>query len=402
MLAGKFINPTGGDVTRIKVTCPNCQAELSIPDEMLGHMGRCPACKSEFLIELPIDNPESNGDPPASSADIMNWLDEAGKKDKLKNIHTAPGPRKRAPTRLSRVVATTSQTGRTGPARKPRSKLPVRLDHIDEMGVFFRFDPDLLYNEDFRSSFPQQCLICGAKKPLSVHVVFWSSKLPSTQAKAAASHHARQVYTLRKVSDLSGKDLLSVIDPIGYLPEPYSLPFPYYVCSSCSNVGAIITDVHLSGGREVCELGISSLPQAEFFTLAVCGRGSEAHEKVRQAIKDGYGRPWQQLPLTVRIRINRWYKADEGERFLCYIPDAEFAKAEAGLAGVVLTDLRLIFHKSLGQLEIPRTEHIELEAIDTESGMDLAIIAPNGKRVVLRTNQTHARQLQQLMLRTDT
>ncbi len=374
---------------------------MSIPDQMLGHNGHCPSCQSEFLIQLPTDDADLNGDNPASNADIMNWLDEAGKNAAPKNPTPPPKPRKRAPTRLSRVSATTGHTTRAVSHGTSKLNLPVRLDHVDEMGAFFRFDPQLLYNEDFRSSFPQQCLICGAKRPLSVHVVFWSSKLPTSQSKASASHQGLQVYTLRKVSDLSGKDLLSVIDPIGYLPEPFNLPFPYYVCSSCSNVGAIITDVHHSGGKEVCELGISSLPQAEFFTLAVCGRGSEAHEKVRQALKDGYGRPWQQLPLTVRIRINRWFKAEEGERFLCYIPDAEFAKAEAGLAGVVLTDIRLVFHKSLGQLELARSEQIELETVDTENGVNLAIIAPSGKRVILKTNQTHATQLQQLMLRTD-
>ncbi len=389
-------------MTRVTVTCPNCQAELSIPEQMLGKKGRCPSCQSEFLIQLPIEDNAPDGADPASNADILSWLDEAGKKAKPKNAPVPPRPKKRGPTRLPRPSAPVSHFVKGAPpAKRTRSKLPVRLDHVDEMGAFFRFPPELLYNEDFRSAFPQQCLICGAKRPLSVHVVFWSSKLPNAHSKSVAVSQAKQVYTLRKVSDLSGKDLLSVIEPIGYLPEPYSLPFPYYVCSSCSNVGAIITDVHLSGGQEVCELGISSLPQAEFFTLAVCGSGSEAHEQVRQAIKDGYGRPWQQLPLTVRIRINRWFKAAEGERFLCYIPDAEYAKAEAGLAGVVLTDLRLIFHKSLGQLDLLRTEDIELEAVDTATGTDLAIIAPNGKRVILKTNKTHATQLQQLMLRTD-
>jgi hypothetical protein len=31
-------------------------------------------------------------------------------------------------------------------------QFPVRLDHVNTMGAFFRFRSDLLYDEDFRSS----------------------------------------------------------------------------------------------------------------------------------------------------------------------------------------------------------------------------------------------------------
>jgi hypothetical protein len=292
---------------------------------------------------------------------------------------------------------------RSRPKGPDKPRFPVKLDHVDEMGAFFRFDSSLLRDEDFRASFPQQCLLCGASRPLSVHVIFWSSKMQaSAQAKAIPSQ-PRQVYTLRMVSDLSGRNLLDVLDPIEQLPEPYNLPFPYYVCSRCSALGVILTDVHQTpdGQNEVCELGISSLPQAEQFCIAVCGEGSEAHQQIRKAIVDGSGRPWQQLPLTVRIRINRWYQAREGERFLAYFTDAEFSKAEAGLAGAVLTDLRLIFHKSIGHMEIPWSSPITIESkVNASGGTNLTIIAPDGKKVVLHTNPANAKQLQDLIAKT--
>lgn len=382
-------------MTKIRLSCPSCGKELIVPEELTGKQGTCPSCGENFPVQLPIDQAAEG--PPASGDDVMNWLDEAAAREKPKV--TPPRPRRR-PTAPLRKTAKPQQPK---PAtRKPI--FPVRLDHVDDMGAFFRFDSRLLYNEDFRSSFPQLCLICAARRPLSVHLIFWPAKLRAGSSAQVEAMEARQVYTLRKVSDLSGRDLLGVLNPIENLPEPYSLPFPYYVCNSCSAVGAVVTDVHPAavGESEVCELGISSIPQAEGFVLAVCGEGSEVHAQIRRAVLSGSARPWQRLPLTVRIRIRRWYKAQEGERFLLYIPDAEFAKAEAGLAGVVLTDLKLIYHKSLAHVEIPLTEKFELTPRTAEEGTRLEIIAPNGRKVVLRTTQANVKQLQQLIMRTTT
>jgi len=396
---------------KIRVVCPHCRSGLMVPESLVGQKGKCPRCAQEFEVQLPIDQPSEG--PPASLDDVLSWLNESPPQQKAPAPpregpaapppRPAPRPRPRpAIRRRPQPKAHKDAAVAPQPAANGNARFPVRLDHVDDMGAFFRFDSRLLYDENFRASFPQQCLICGAKRPLSVHLVFWSSKLRSVARVSKEAMEARQVYTLRKLSDLTGRDLLEVLDPIENMPEPYSLPFPYYVCSSCSAVGAVVTDVHLAadGVHEICELGISSLPQAEHFVVAVCGQNSEPYRRVREALRSGSGRPWQQLPLTVRIRIRRWYQAEEGERFLMYIPDAEFAKAEAGLAGVVLTDLRLVYHKSLAHLEIPRTQPIEMKQRAGESGTELEIISPNGKKVVLRTNANAIKELQQLMMRT--
>jgi len=387
-------------MAKIQVKCSKCGAALMVPEELIGREGRCPNCRESFIIELPLDS--SSEGPPVSEGDVLDWLSQAATQHKPKVEPPKPRPTVVPRRRVQRPPKPTVSRPHQGQTRN--AKFPVELDHVDDMGAFFRFDSRLLYNEDFRSSFPQRCLICGAGPPLSVHLVFWASKLKDRARVQPESMEARQVYTLRKLSDMSGRDLLDVLDPIENLPEPYSLPFPYYVCSSCSAVGAVVTDVHPApdGQGEVCELGISSLPQAEGFVLAVCGEASEAHQQIREAIRTGSARPWQRLPLTVRIRIRRWYEPREGERFLMYIPDAEFAKAEAGLAGLVLTDSRLIYHKSLAHVEIPRSEKIEMSSATTEKGTQLIIVAPNGRKYILRTNPPAIKELRQLMMRTAT
>lgn len=51
------------------------------------------------------------------------------------------------------------------------------------------------------------------------------------------------------------------------------------------------------------------------------------------------------LPEQVRQRVSVWCRFQTRERFQLYLNDAEMAQRDAGLAGIVITDRRLIYHK---------------------------------------------------------
>jgi predicted Zn finger-like uncharacterized protein len=56
-----------------KITCPNCNAVVSVPDELLGRTVRCPRCKTPFTAEAAPPGPpvlaEEPTDEPGRAAD---------------------------------------------------------------------------------------------------------------------------------------------------------------------------------------------------------------------------------------------------------------------------------------------------------------------------------------------
>ena len=356
----------------IEITCPGCEAVLKVPAEAIGKKGRCSACRTAFPILPPVDTSEAAAARSTTPDDtILGWLADG---------ITAKGP------------------GDTQ-AGTPRRSFAVDLDHVDAMGAFFRFHTNLLYDEDFRVSLPQQCIICSAKQDLSIHLIVWSNKLAGRGRTGAAEVHSLLVKKLDELADVKGRDLLAKLPMVENVPEPYCLPFPYYVCKNCSAIGAVVTDVHVSpdGRGEECELGISSLSLAERFSARVCGPTASAVSEIRRARKERKGDPWRRLPLSIRVRIQRWYQPAEGEKFVAYFPDADYTQSEAGLAGVVLTDQRLVYHKSVALTEMPLTERITVSARPKGQHVQVEILSASGDVARLTAQQSVAEELQRLL-----
>ena len=357
----------------ITIDCPGCRATLNVPEDSVGKRGRCRECGESFTIAPPIEQLEAAA-PEHADETIATWLGDLG------------------PVSISDSLA--PSMAKSGPVRE----FSVRLEHVDTMGAFFLFDSRLLYDPDFRSSFPMSCVLCGSRSSLSGHLIAWGSKLAQYSRAAAQVERHRSVFNLEKFGPVAGRELLAKLPRIGNLPEPYCLPFPYYICDSCSAVGAVMTDVHKGpdGQGEECELGIASLAQAEKFTVNVAGANSELHKGIHEARRESRKDPWRLLPLGVRIRINRWYEQGKKERFIAYFPDSDYSKAEAGLAGLVLTDQRLVFHKSVAQVEIPLTERIAADPTTKGEYVQLEITGA-GKTAKLNVAPAAAKQIRSLL-----
>ena len=348
----------------VEVFCPGCGQLLTVSREHLGKKGRCHACKKVFVITEKADLLDSDdliqpGLADTSVEDIIGWL---GKSDPPAPVQQPSPSQTAVADGKSDAPRPPHQAKQVKPASE-RKHYTIRLGHVDEMGAFFLFSPDLLYEEDFRSAFPQRCVVCGKRHHLSVHLVVWASKLPGRGEIGARTSYSRSVFELDKLGGVSGRELLAVLDPIENLPEPYCFPFPYYLCRECSPIGAVVPDVRFTadGRTHECELGIFSLKRAEEFVRIVGGTECPALKQIREAVKKDRSDPWLALPLAIRSRIKQWFTLAEGEKFVVYIPDGEFAKTEAGLAGIALTDKRLVFRKFASKVEIPLTEKISIE-----------------------------------------
>ncbi len=74
---------------------------------------------------------------------------------------------------------------------------------------------------------------------------------------------------------------------------------------------------------------------------------------------------------------------EEGEKFVVYIPDGDFTKTEAGLAGIAMTDKRLMFRKFAAKVEIPLTEGITIESVTVKGRPKLQISSRGIKPILL-------------------
>jgi len=256
---------------------------------------------------------------------------------------------------------------------------PVRLERIDEMGAYFEFPSDQLPDVHLRSSFPRRCVSCGCRDRLQVHLLIWTDRLPPRDQIRRQETAGQLVGSLDQFEGQSAEEFLGRLPRIRSLPSPYDLPFPYYICENCSAVGEIHTHVLLHGDKEYCQIKISNLEIAAEFLANNGGADTEDYQLLLEAWQKQKQDPWRALPLAVRNRLRQWYQPSPDEKFVDYFPDADFSKAELGLAGIVLTSKRAVYKKfaALREFELNKPASIRCTF---ENGRCQIEISQSGKR----------------------
>ncbi len=364
-------------MSRFEIHCPGCNAPLRVSAGSLGKKGRCPGCGVCFPIRPA--GPAFRGGAPDPNDTVLGWL-SAGDDDRIASASAgaAAPPARLAPARF---------TARTGSRPTSPGAYPIRLEHVDRSGATFRFFSRLLYDENFRAIFPQQCLVCSSGQDLSVHTVIWGPRFQPRVVPLPIK--------LRHLGELRGRALLHKLAPQRDLPEPYSLPMPYYICGACPAADALAASVTRQEHEE-CSLKIVALAPAEAFLAAARGMDCDDLLRIRRARPDRAD-PWLLLPTGVRIRLAQWYKPHKGERFQAFIADQEVPGHEDGHAGIVLTDRRMVCHKSMRDVEIPLAEPIRLEVRDSGPGgnVRLEVASDTGRQAWFLVPQAGMRQLQE-------
>ena len=379
----------------VQIVCPECGAAFGVSTFDIGKTGKCNHCGDVFVIQPGVQKESDERD--INEDTVFDWLcQDLGAGVGVASPASGKAKRKAA----AKAAAGQSSKGTSGTQQQPGLLHPVRLDHIDEMGAFFVFDSRLLYDTRFRCSFPRGCIICGDKKHLSVYLTFWSSKLGNVARLPAESGQSQVAMELDDHADLQGAEFLDALGQTPNVPEPYCFPFPYYICRNCSPAGAVITDVHraVNGLGERCEVGIHALGQAELFATAACGEETEAVARIRRVRRERAGDLWLTLPIAVRNRIGQWFTAEEGEKVVAYLPDADFSRAEAGTAGVLVTDRRLVYRKSIAIIEMSRKQDISIKPIsDDGKCKKIKLLCPGCKPAALSLHQSTLDKLTMLL-----
>lgn len=370
----------------IEIECPNCHLRLHVSQEFVGRKAQCRSCSAKFVIQ-PLSLDDS----------VLGWLAE-GPAAEVEEPVTAPqaaavqaavkSAQARAAGKPRKPVDRAGESWISPAIAPPVSGSGVQLAHVDQLGAFFTFPAGSLMNDEFRTSLPRCCLCCGATNSLKVHLVVWTSKLPDRDRLRLKENSVQVHLRAEELMRLDAARLLSMLPLIPNLPAPYNLPMPYFICIRCSPIGAIMTHVRpRPDGGEECELGIASLKRAAEFYAHNCGRDDRYQSLLSLADRRTLD-PWRSLPLAVQNRISHWFEKSDGEHFLSYVPDEDFAKTEAGQGGLVLTNKRLVYHKFSATREIPLTEKLELRADQADGRPLLEIASPSAQPVVLRCDTT--------------
>ncbi len=337
------MSSNGDSVTvRRRAQCPKCGATLGIPPHYSGNLVKCSRCRHRF-----------NLDGSSVHEDIIaNWLDDGGP-----DQEEAPSPAK-SPEPAPAVTPT--QEGAVGPLQEASGS--IRLVKFDQGSALFEFPASRLEDPHFRCAMPRQCLQCGTQVNLVAHVIIFTSHLVTSISLEEDRGAKPLVLSDREIQSLDGEGLLARLPNVPDVPSPGNLPMPYWLCDMCGSSGSISGEIHVNTtGEGRCRLLICNLQRAEEFMTAVGGAGSPEHAELQQHLADVAETPWEMVSMVVQHRLQQWYTPQEDERFVGYVPDRDRVRTEDGMAGLVLSTKRLIYHTQFRHREAIRTDPVQLD-----------------------------------------
>jgi hypothetical protein len=340
-----------------RVRCPKCDLILDVPEEYSGTKVLCSACDAQLVI------------PAASDAEILDWIGKKSKEDTASALA------------VEEVMPASAQETETA---GPRDNLPADeeglvLVHIDKRGAMFEFPAERLEDADFRSALPRRCLRCGVRHHLQTHLVIFSHQMKDCSEIESDFLEQRPMLTDREIRNLAGQKLLDRLPAVPRVPAPADKPMPYWTCDMCSPANMIFAQHEIDPKTHTghCHIQIRRLWRAQEFLHNAGGGDSEADREIVRQLKYHPETDWDSLPGVVQQRLRQWFKPLKNERFVAYMPDRTHSRTEDGMAGVVITNRRLIYNSSMRHRESEKGEPLDLE-FSMESGrLHLNIKGPN-------------------------
>jgi len=223
----------------------------------------------------------------------------------------------------------------------PRPYLVVRQVTLE--GVVLAFDAHWLKHEVFRTSMPMRCAHHGTRSDgslLARPMIFPNRYTgPETPLHSLESRHEIQV-----ASHPSPRALIRAMGLLEDFKEPYDRPVLHYVSAEAASSSlecSAYTDI---SGKTACRVTIPHHRTALDWLERVNGRCGPEYALLRTDIARYADDAWRRLADRVRQRVAIWCKFEPGETFKLYLNDPDFIANDAGLAGLVITDRRLIYH----------------------------------------------------------
>lgn len=357
----------GANAKMRQIGCPRCGTLLAVPPGSFGRKVRCGQCRQRFRLPAPAA---------VTDETVADWLyeepeaEDPGRTQVLESKAPAPPSAPETKPPPGEPAAT--------PAKRPADQRGIDVLKIDRKGVLLEFPDERLNDPAFRSAMPRRCMQCGGRIQLEAHVVIFSSALVSSVSLEAERSAAKMVLTSEEVRNLGPEQLLARLPTVPNVPPPADQPMPYWLCDMCRTSEAVSGQLaaHGRAGGGCCRLLIRNLWRAQEFIAAIGARGTAAEAKVTARIAQTTENPWDSLPLTVQHRIEQWYKPTAKETFLAYVPDRDRTRTEDGMAGLLLSSTRLIYHTNLRHREAMADQPLEFRLSMGRGGGDMRIGSP--------------------------
>lgn len=320
------------------VRCPACMQKYRMAAHYLGRRARCRKCGALFVIDT---------DQPIDDDTIMGWItdEDPSSESVMGGTGIFHGPVGNDEVNADQV-----------------SNRLVRLRKINKHGAYFEFPDYALGNEQLRNSMPRKCVGCCVREDLQVHLIHWSERLFSDGRTHWKDLTDTTIGRLDEyVPDLR-TSILHKLPQTKHTSDVFCLPFPVFACPRCTVSEHLEPHVLTKRRRYVCQIRLTNLSVAVSFFRNNGGRESWAY-RVLSEERDKTRDAWEQLDPPVRNRIAQWYEPSNGEHFLRFFRDDDFAVSECGMSGLCLTDQRIICKKYTFCQDYPLEEDGRLELI---------------------------------------
>ena len=240
-----------------------------------------------------------------------------------------------------------------------RPQLIIKKCTVD--GVVLAFDSHWLNTDSFRASMPARCVFTGGDnltdlraKPLAFVDRSQAAIRNATTIEMGHEHHLLQNQGMM--------DLLHVMGILDGLPGPFDLAMPYFTDREhLSSVIYCKTTTRPDMGIS-CEITIPCHEVALEWLMRVNGVCSDDYHLLAYEIGIISNDSWKMLSEKCRHNMEAWCHFNQGENLSLYVRDADLGKSDDGLAGLVVTDKRIIFHKYHHNGEIDLTRDATLIA----------------------------------------
>ncbi len=403
----------------VTFSCPSCGVLLRAPHEATGRKMRCPACQSISVV------PDLND---KLGETVSNWMledieEEMDSRDQALEQQRKEQERKAEEARQKKLererkkrrrvyVTASGGSGDSTPAMKGRPESPKRrasdtpkrkvefpqdllfagprpyliVKGVESSGVRLAFDSRWLKSKRFRASLPRRCVQTGERdgRKLVARPMVFKDYLQSGSIEEIKSSHE-----MRSIASLRTREVAKRMGTLEGVRSPFNQAMPYYSTPKMS-LSDLKCDTYSRDTDDgvTCEVTIPDGSVALEWLKRVNGICGIEHELLEQSVGLTHGDVWGQLPDATRKNLEGWCKLGQQEECLGFFRDAEFSKNDEGLAGLIVTNQRLLFQKYHRKGEINLSEpQITLMVRAEGLHAELLLITPNHRQRMCRIRQ---------------
>lgn len=245
--------------------------------------------------------------------------------------------------------------------------------------VMLGFEARLLLRPAFRASMPIRCATCGetnregmVARPLAFTDRGHGSPIAAGELETSYEVDVLATHTPRQIVDR-----MPVMDE---LVSPFNRAMPYYLCRRCAINGIVMCQAVDSPRGVLCEVTVADGPVALEWLGRVNGICGDEYAQLENEVHRFDADAWQALDEEVRRRLAAWFQPEDDEQFIGYFNDGDFARNDAGLAGVALTDRRMVFCKYHRHVKVRLTDS-QITLLASRSGPFYDLTGKRGERI---------------------